>query len=88
MGIEFPNPVGLAAGLDKNGDYLPGLARLGLCSNNVLTQTVNNAQSLGYQISLLETIRDIDTLADINHYPALLSLIDDSPVSTDVIFPV
>jgi dihydroorotate dehydrogenase len=29
MGIEFPNPVGLAAGLDKNGDYLPGLARLG-----------------------------------------------------------
>ena len=29
MGIEFPNPVGLAAGLDKNGEYLPGLARLG-----------------------------------------------------------
>ncbi len=29
MGIDFPNPVGLAAGLDKNGDYLPGLARLG-----------------------------------------------------------
>ena len=57
-------------------------------SNNVLTQTVNNAQSLGYQISLLETIRDIDTLADINHYPALLSLIDDRPVSSDVIFPV
>ncbi|MCH6565471.1 MAG: quinone-dependent dihydroorotate dehydrogenase, partial [Proteobacteria bacterium] len=25
MGIEFPNPVGLAAGLDKNADYLPGL---------------------------------------------------------------
>ena len=21
MGIDFPNPVGLAAGLDKNGDY-------------------------------------------------------------------
>ena len=30
MGIEFPNSVGLAAGLDKNGEYLPGLARLGL----------------------------------------------------------
>ncbi|TDJ30851.1 MAG: quinone-dependent dihydroorotate dehydrogenase [Gammaproteobacteria bacterium] len=29
MGIEFPNPVGLAAGLDKNGDYLPGLSKLG-----------------------------------------------------------
>ena len=29
MGLEFPNRVGLAAGLDKNGDYLDGLARLG-----------------------------------------------------------
>jgi dihydroorotate dehydrogenase len=29
MGIEFPNPVGLAAGLDKNGDYIEGLAALG-----------------------------------------------------------
>lgn len=29
MGIDFPNPVGLAAGLDKNGDYIDGLAALG-----------------------------------------------------------
>ena len=29
MGIEFPNPVGLAAGLDKNGDAIQGLAGLG-----------------------------------------------------------
>lgn len=29
MGIDFPNPVGLAAGLDKNGDYLDGLGKLG-----------------------------------------------------------
>jgi dihydroorotate dehydrogenase len=29
MGLKFANPVGLAAGLDKNGDYLPGLSRLG-----------------------------------------------------------
>jgi dihydroorotate dehydrogenase len=29
MGIRFPNPVGLAAGLDKNGDYIDGLSRLG-----------------------------------------------------------
>ncbi len=28
-GIEFPNPVGLAAGLDKNGDYIDAFARLG-----------------------------------------------------------
>jgi dihydroorotate dehydrogenase len=29
MGIDFPNPVGLAAGLDKNGDYIDALAALG-----------------------------------------------------------
>lgn len=29
MGIQFPNPVGLAAGLDKNGDYIDALAALG-----------------------------------------------------------
>lgn len=29
MGIQFPNPVGLAAGLDKNGAYIDALATLG-----------------------------------------------------------
>ena len=29
MGIEFPNPVGLAAGLDKDGKHINGLAALG-----------------------------------------------------------
>lgn len=29
MGIEFPNAVGLAAGLDKNGDYFEALADCG-----------------------------------------------------------
>ena len=29
MGISFPNPVGLAAGLDKNGEFIDALARLG-----------------------------------------------------------
>jgi dihydroorotate dehydrogenase len=29
MGIEFPNSVGLAAGLDKNGDYINALAAIG-----------------------------------------------------------
>lgn len=29
MGIEFPNAVGLAAGLDKNGDYYSSLAQFG-----------------------------------------------------------
>ena len=29
MGIDFPNAVGLAAGLDKNGEYIDALASLG-----------------------------------------------------------
>jgi len=29
MGIEFPNRVGVAAGLDKNGDYIDALGQLG-----------------------------------------------------------
>ncbi len=29
MGLNFSNPVGLAAGLDKNGDYIDALADLG-----------------------------------------------------------
>ncbi|UZD64283.1 quinone-dependent dihydroorotate dehydrogenase [Marinobacter sp. AN1] len=29
MGLDFPNPVGLAAGLDKNADHLLGLGALG-----------------------------------------------------------
>lgn len=29
MGLKFPNPVGLAAGLDKNGECIKGLAALG-----------------------------------------------------------
>jgi len=31
-GLRFPNPVGLAAGLDKNGEALHGLAKLGFGS--------------------------------------------------------
>ena len=29
MGLSFPNPIGLAAGLDKNGDYFNALGQLG-----------------------------------------------------------
>src|SRR5258706_15234562 len=29
MGMVFPNPVGLAAGLDKNGDHIDALGALG-----------------------------------------------------------
>ncbi|QLG88550.1 quinone-dependent dihydroorotate dehydrogenase [Chitinibacter bivalviorum] len=39
MGIEFANPVGLAAGLDKNGDYIDMLAELGFGSLEIGTVT-------------------------------------------------
>src|SRR3989338_7932553 len=39
MGLIFPNPVGLAAGLDKNGDCIDGLAALGFGSIEIGTVT-------------------------------------------------
>lgn len=39
MGITFPNPVGLAAGLDKDGAYIDGLSTLGFGSIEVGTVT-------------------------------------------------
>jgi dihydroorotate dehydrogenase len=39
MGINFPNPVGLAAGLDKDGAYIDGLAALGFGSIEIGTVT-------------------------------------------------
>ena len=39
MGISFPNCVGLAAGLDKNGDYIRGLSDLGFGSIEIGTIT-------------------------------------------------
>ncbi|MDR3323305.1 MAG: quinone-dependent dihydroorotate dehydrogenase [Zoogloeaceae bacterium] len=39
MGLRFPNRVGLAAGLDKNGEYIDGLAALGFGHIEVGTVT-------------------------------------------------
>jgi dihydroorotate dehydrogenase len=39
MDLTFPNPVGLAAGLDKDGAYIDGLAALGFGSIEVGTVT-------------------------------------------------
>jgi dihydroorotate dehydrogenase len=39
MGLTFPNPVGLAAGLDKNGDHIDALAALGFGSIEIGTIT-------------------------------------------------
>ncbi|PJK09819.1 dihydroorotate dehydrogenase (quinone) [Lysobacteraceae bacterium NML08-0793] len=39
FGLMFPNPVGLAAGLDKNGDHIKGLFALGFGSVEIGTIT-------------------------------------------------
>ncbi|MBS0570747.1 MAG: quinone-dependent dihydroorotate dehydrogenase, partial [Proteobacteria bacterium] len=39
FGLEFPNPVGLAAGLDKNGEHIDALAALGFGFIEVGTTT-------------------------------------------------
>ena len=44
-------------------------------SEHVLAQTLNNASKINYRVHLLETVRDIDTLSDLNHYPELRALV-------------
>jgi hypothetical protein len=54
----------------------PGLFRdISWSSEQVLEQTLINATQLNYRVSLLETVRDIDTLQDVKQYPELLALI-------------
>ncbi len=47
-------------------------------SGQVLQQTLRNAKAMGYKTGILETVRDIDTLSDLNHYPALRELVEDN----------
>lgn len=39
MGLEFPHPIGLAAGLDKNGEHIDALAKLGFAFIEIGTVT-------------------------------------------------
>ncbi|MDH3762052.1 MAG: TIGR04282 family arsenosugar biosynthesis glycosyltransferase [Gammaproteobacteria bacterium] len=47
-------------------------------TDQVLAQTIANAERSNYRLCLLETVRDIDTLQDLEQYPELLSLITSS----------
>lgn len=47
-------------------------------SERVYQQTTENAERLGYRVQSLESVRDIDTLQDLEHYPQLLALIASS----------
>ena len=47
-------------------------------TDQVYRQTLANAQLLNYRVKSLETVRDIDRLQDLEHYPELLALIASS----------
>jgi rSAM/selenodomain-associated transferase 1 len=47
-------------------------------SEQTRSKTVANARRLNYRVSSLETVRDIDTLQDLEQYPELLSLVASS----------
>ena len=49
--------------------------RVSWSTAEVLKQTMANANKLGYRTYLLETVRDIDTLQDMEHYPELIDLV-------------
>ena len=60
-GIDFPNPVGLAAGLDKHADYLDGVAAMGFGFIEVGTVTPQpqpgNPKPVSYTHLTLPTTR-------------------------------
>jgi len=57
----------------------PGLFRdLHWSTDAVYRQTLTNAERLNYRVRSLESVRDIDTLQDLEHYPELISLIASS----------
>ena len=47
-------------------------------TDQVYRQTLANAQLLNYRVKSLETVRDIDRLQDLEHYPELLALVTSS----------
>ena len=69
MGLNFPNRIGLAAGLDKNGDYIDALAALGFGFLEIGTVTPK-AQSGNPKPRLFRLTRDkaiINRLGFNNH---------------------
>lgn len=76
MGLEFPHAVGLAAGLDKNGEHLDGLAKLGFSFIEIGTVTplaqIGNPQPRLFRLPEAEAIinrmgfnnKGVDALVD------------------------
>jgi dihydroorotate dehydrogenase len=89
MGLNFPNPLGLAAGLDKNGDCIEGLAALGFGFIEVGTVTprpqVGNLPPRLFRLPEAEAIinrmgfnnKGVDTLVariERTRYPGILGV--------------
>jgi hypothetical protein len=53
-------------------------SKLRWSTDQVYIQTVINARRLNYRVDTLESVRDIDSLQDLEHYPELLALIASS----------
>lgn len=53
-------------------------ANIDWSTDRVLRQTAANAERLGLRLARLDTVRDIDTLSDLEHYPQLLRLVASS----------
>jgi len=53
-------------------------SKLRWSTDQVYRQTVINARRLNYRVDTLESVRDIDSLQDLEHYPELLALIASS----------
>lgn len=69
MGLRFANPLGIAAGLDKNGDHLRGLGRLG-CGFIELGTVTPKAQPGNEKPRLFRLVREralINRLGFNNH---------------------
>ena len=66
MGLDFPNPIGLAAGLDKNGEYINALADRFAHAQILVTgyQVLGQDLSFPENVSQMSYIRDIKDLLE------------------------
>ena len=68
MGIDFPNRVGLAAGLDKNGEAIDGLARLGFGFIEIGTVTPSAARQPRPRMFRLPEVKGIINRMGFNNH--------------------
>lgn len=60
MGIDFPNKLGIAAGLDKNGEYIDGLSKLGV--GHIEIGTITPKPQAGHKKPRLFRLTEYDSI--------------------------